>query len=533
LSAISYVGFRTSTQPTNIKQLPKYDFSERNPTNHAAEVFVQALITQGKKTMSSIKMRLLRYLFLTLLVLVIQNTAGAETCCVRVVGTQIAGPPSPARFAKTTWDSVFTSRVYGGGPLLKCPEIEMSELKTFLEYRFVGSLTIEETPRMESSTLHMQLVDVHRGTVVKEGRITWHCVDWRAGACSQTLKDNVMTLAKSFHPLDELIYNYERIPERATIEPEKDPIMSGKKMTVHLTDIRDSKGRTPQPWQRLLVKAEKGKILNGKQQEEYRVFKVGGGVIDLDYQAPDECKKDTETITIYNTCVIAPQSQVTPEREIASEKFDILCDRWEGTITYTEQVSGIYKEHKANRLYSMTIKATFDLKEADEDQIRYESEDAYIDLHDSFQQTALGGLQESWNAGNQGRIPVKVSLEFLPKAKDDPSDLSWYNVAFGEWEGSPVIYTYKSKIPLFGQDCKGRSELTHGALYVLEDMSVEMCTYKDKQTLLTGDYSWNDPLGPSVNPETWDCPDRMGLPVGIPNMIYHKHLKWKIQKLSK
>jgi hypothetical protein len=46
LSVTSYVGFRTSTQPTNIKQLPKYDFSKRNPTNHVAGVFVQALIKE-------------------------------------------------------------------------------------------------------------------------------------------------------------------------------------------------------------------------------------------------------------------------------------------------------------------------------------------------------------------------------------------------------------------------------------------------------------------------------------------------------
>ena len=43
LSVISYVGLCTSIQPINIKQLPKYGFSERNQTNHAALVFVQAL----------------------------------------------------------------------------------------------------------------------------------------------------------------------------------------------------------------------------------------------------------------------------------------------------------------------------------------------------------------------------------------------------------------------------------------------------------------------------------------------------------
>lgn len=278
--------------------------------------------------------KLSKYLLLSLLILVTQNTAGAETCCVRFVGTQIDEPPIPARLTKTTWDSVFTSQMYGGGPY-KCPKIEMSIDKTAFDYSFAGTLTIEETSRMESSTLHMQLVDIHRGSVVKEGKIAWYCVDQRrAGACSQTQKDNVMTLAKSFHPLDERIYNYERIPERATIKPEKDLIMAGKKMTVHLTDIHDSKGATPQPWQRILVKAKKGKILNGKPQGEYRVFEVGGGVVDLNYKAPDKCKKDTETITIYNTCEIDPNSVVTSKREIATKEFEIVClkGRLEATL---------------------------------------------------------------------------------------------------------------------------------------------------------------------------------------------------------
>jgi hypothetical protein len=97
----------------------------------------------------------------------------------------------------------------------------------------------------------------------------------------------------------------------------------------------------------------------------------------------------------------------------------------------------------------------------------------------------------------------------------------------------PVSYSYESKIPLFGQNCRGSSGRTHGALYMLEDMTAERCTFSKGQKLLTGDYSWDDPVGPSVNPEPWDCADRMGLPVGIPNMIYRKHLEWKIRKLGK
>lgn len=277
--------------------------------------------------------RFSKYLIVILFLSLAHNVGAQKTCCYRIVGTQIAGPPERAREAKNTWDSVFTSRMYGGGPY-KCPGIEMSGGKTNLEYQFVGTLTVEETPRMKSSTLHMQLVDMYRGTAVKEDQITWHCVDWRSGACDQTQHDNIMTLAKSFHSLDQRIYDYERIPERATVVPEKERIMAGKEMTIHLRNIVAIVGKkeeSPQSWQRILVKAEKGEILNGTPKGEYRVFKADSP-IDLEYQAPKECKKDTETISVYNTCVIDPQQKAMPEREIATKDFEIYCVR--GYIDY-------------------------------------------------------------------------------------------------------------------------------------------------------------------------------------------------------
>lgn len=478
-------------------------------------------------------LRIIKYFMLALLVFLGDNALAQQTCCWRHVKTEIAVPPNVSSLVvRSAWDSVFTKREFGGGPLLAdCPlSVEPGAPKAFVDYVFRGSLTVALSTKTKQFALRVQLLDRYRGQDIKEGQTEWVCAD--EIACAKALQDHVRALARTFMPLDDILHDYERMPERVTVEPEKERIMAGKEMTVHLRDIEDSKGRSPQPWQRVLVKAEKGKILNGTPRGEYRVFEAGGAIA-LRYQAPKQCQNDTETITVYNTCVIDPQSEVMPEREIASANFDIFCDRWEGTITYTEQMSGIYDGHKANRRYSMTIQAIFDFKQADEYQIRYESEDAYIDLHDSFQQTALGGLQESWKASKQGRTPMKVSLELMPKTGDDPSDFSWYNVKFGEWQRSPVIYSYRSKIPLFGQDCKGSSELTHGGLYMLQDMTSERCTYKDNQRLLTGDYSWNDSLGPSVNPQPWNCPDRLGLPHGIPSMIYHKHLKWKIQKLSK
>jgi hypothetical protein len=117
---------------------------------------------------------------------------------------------------------------------------------------------------------------------------------------------------------------------------EKDPILAGEQMTITVKNIKDADSKPSQPWQRILVKAEKGKILNGKPKAEYRVFEVGSGTIEISYQAPAACKHDVEKITIMNSCVIDPKKNPSPEKEIATKKFAIFCV--EGRIEITEDI---------------------------------------------------------------------------------------------------------------------------------------------------------------------------------------------------
>jgi hypothetical protein len=204
-----------------------------------------------------------------------------------------------------------------------------------LDYLFRGELsTVGGTEGPASHTLRMQFFDHHRGETVKEGSAAW------TGIVSDGL-DEVRELARTFLPLDELMVDYERIPETASVEPEKDPIANADRMTVQVRDIMDSRDRPSQPWQWILVQVEKGRILNGEAQGEgFRRFEVGGGSVDLSYKAPDACKKQTETIAIYNSCNNDMRTVVNliPEKEIAVGSFEIRCvpkNTWTGTITYT------------------------------------------------------------------------------------------------------------------------------------------------------------------------------------------------------
>jgi hypothetical protein len=289
------------------------------------------------------------------------------TCCWRTVGTQIEVPANGFRDEKisefrvvSAWESVFLSEQSGGGPALTdCPlmvdimdipglqaldeladaigevsgappdpELQQANARLLgLDYLFVGRLSVDEaTSRF---TFTMDLVDHHHGAVVQPAETTWIApTDEVAGSVSRSIADHVRALAKTFVPLDDLLHDYERTPERAQLRPDRSRIQAGKEMTIHLRGIRDSQGRPPQPWQHVVVEVEKGKILNGKRQDDgSRAFEVGGGNITLRYRAPEKCKNQTDTVRVYNSCQNDAETfaNFLPERKIASTEFDVVC----------------------------------------------------------------------------------------------------------------------------------------------------------------------------------------------------------------
>jgi hypothetical protein len=255
--------------------------------------------------------------------------------------------------------------LYGAGPDPESQKIVSKLLD--LDYLFRGELsTTGGTEGAVGHALKMQLFDHHRGETVKEGSATW------IGTVSDGL-DAVRDLATTFLPLDELMFDYERIPETATVDPERDPIEAGDRMTVHVREIVDNEDRPSQPWQWILAKAEKGRILNGEAQGEgFRRFEVGDGSVNLSYKAPDACKKQTDTITIYNSCNNDTRTVVNliPEREIAVRSFEIRCvpkNTWTGTITYARSYNKTNIEEGPN---NSTVKMQ-----------EIVSENAHFDVH--------------------------------------------------------------------------------------------------------------------------------------------------------
>lgn len=314
------------------------------------------------------------------------GSGAGGTCCNRIMITPIMKMPEGLRdlwtgsFGAAFYSGFYNSRAFTHG----CPDIEFymaqwelpEELQRYheyfgtasdsdAEYLWVGTVSVDNIqgkPNWSTSswghwcwkdndcddtpygdyTFTMKLVDPWHGhTVLKEGSVSWkggimdgfsHKVDfYQPSTDSMNVKivDLIGDFAKQqFMPLDKIVRDYERIPEKCTVKPEKDPVQTGEKMKITLSEFADSEGRLPQSWDRVLVKAEKGKILNGYDKGDgFRAFFVGGGTVDVEYQAP--CDGTTETITVYNSCNTyeypgdPPLSNTHKQKIIVTKTFEV------------------------------------------------------------------------------------------------------------------------------------------------------------------------------------------------------------------
>ncbi len=283
-------------------------------------------------------------------------------------------------------------------------------------------------------TLHMKLVNVHFDEIVKEGSASW------TGSASGAGSGAVKNLARSmFSPVDDVIYDYEQIPWKCKVEPEEDEISVGDQMSITIKDIKDSQGRDPKPWQRIVVKVEKGEITNGVEtfEENSYAFFAGDGQVDVRYKSPDDCKESgTEKIFVYNSCDwgqewVRPLHMTAKGKEIGNDDFEITCD-WEGAIESTFEIhsrgddsliSSILLdegEFKANTNWKMDV--VFKLNRGNERVKIYEIKSARfsfseevegeLELEEKGRRVTIGGTDESKVRGRE-LSPSECNLELI------------------------------------------------------------------------------------------------------------------------
>lgn len=307
-----------------------------------------------------------RCLALLLILLVAsQSVFARETCCVRTVGTlPISGADSATSNAIIgIWDGALMNAaetdcplvvdfisLEGAGELNRYID-RMIEAATgekpdparrdqgafgYLDYQFTGSFTYNAAAGQYS--LAMRLFDPDHNATVKEGSTSWAEAKDDPDPVLRFGRQAIAQLAMSFSPLDELIYEYERIPDSCDVEPEKDPVEPEEEISLKISDIVDQNGRPSKGWQRIFVAVEKGEILNGIPREGFRVFEVGDGAVEVKYKALDTCRSEKEKITVYNSCNKESDYIGVPEAQIAEHEFDIEPKKIQGEIEYNNKV---------------------------------------------------------------------------------------------------------------------------------------------------------------------------------------------------
>jgi hypothetical protein len=461
-------------------------------------------------------------------VLSFDPTAGAEeNCCERGVSTPpFQLPPGNQVDWSDHFASSFASPFHSFLPDVDCPVQVRLCLRAVEDYRLVGEVKPEGRTQIDHNgdllgtfVARVRLIDPEHGDeLLKESRqVSWtgaldegmnHKIDWyepSADARNETWINPVGDLVKDFSNISEIIYDYERKPQKCRVtlpEDSGDTVQAGTTAAVTLSNIIDHMGRPPQPWQRILVKVEKGTITNAEAKwGELYVFRAGkAATVEIEYRAPDDCKSAKETLTVFNTCVRKESHKsVKPGSEIGKKEFNIVCDQWDVKITYTEDLSGTYNSGAkitVTRNYSVTFKARVKFVKADTRKATYRSDDSDIQFHDNYNSHTVhdvcsyrGGF--TGNKSGRGPVPIHFTLN---------SHNQTYSFGLGDTRSDLVSYTLSGNLLGPHEQCTGiwQQEVQQQSGAVVPrglekgEGPPQNRTWTPGQESITGQASWED-----------------------------------------
>lgn len=234
----------------------------------------------------------------------------------------------------------------GWGDLIKPLNYKIPEYA--FEVVFRNSVTGEkdEHGKLAKSTLTIALYyDGDERELVK----TWRTVGslpW-INSHYQRMFKNADAQMRQEKPIQNLLWQFEQTPIECKISPKEISVKKNETREIILTDFNGQNGPS-KPFNRVVVKVEEGEILNGEElssDSKARVFKVGNGIISVNYKAPDTCKNDEDTINVYNSCDIAkealvPLSESKIKDKIAEKIIEIECEwEWTGVIQFKRKTN--------------------------------------------------------------------------------------------------------------------------------------------------------------------------------------------------
>lgn len=465
-----------------------------------------------------------------------------ETCCERAAAAgrdvliQITMPAGQINdrsgFMETTFASIFTKQHRA---LHDCP------LRTYIigagdaDYIFLGTIKVtnstgtEDGDLMGQWTLNMQLVDPHRGSVIQEHEASWGFYSHiRSFAESlELMRNSILQLGESFMtpPLDDVLHDYEGMPESCTIEPEKDEVESGEKITITIKEINDSRGRSSQSFQRVLAKVAKGQIKNGtKNYAGDSVFEVKNGRIEIQYQAPDECQEATETIMLHNSCNFNERIELAaPASKIAEQEFEIVCNQWAGMIEskYTlsskgdeSLITALMPKSKYQAVTDWRLDVVFQLDRGNERIRVYELKSALFNFTDTMDgevsleaeagKTKIGDKRSAEARGRQlspsecdlnliidlkkktYKIAGKLQVQNIQESIDGKLTVDYVHIKHNEKDSDQVMTEYQDEILIEGNFSEDFPDKLAGSLDEIKELPAE---FADFMTALAGKIS--------------------------------------------
>jgi len=141
-------------------------------------------------------------------------------------------------------------------------------------------------------------------------------------------------------PYHVLAWSFEKKPDQCRVKPEKEEVGEGQEIDIVLSDFRDALQQPSREFNRIIVHAYEGEIINGDRCEagpDYRVFRLDEQSITVRYRAPKNSDANSDKITVYNSCEILPLEKsplrvTCPHEEIATCELRLLHYAWNGTL---------------------------------------------------------------------------------------------------------------------------------------------------------------------------------------------------------
>jgi len=233
-------------------------------------------------------------------------------------------------------------------------------------------------------------------------------------------------------PLDVHVLNdFEKRPYDCAIKPERENVIPGEEVKVEISNIRDIQDQTSREFNRLIVQAVHGEIIEGADiaaDPSLKAFQVGGGQINFTYRAPggsSEEEVSEDTIYVYNACEVldpktVPLELTTLKDKIAEKKLKIVKKTPVLDINFNSSsesdLSGQTSHATVSSNFSGTIRYYLKLvvSHTDDGEIyqSYESTQCEVTgFHGTWK-----GFKKSWTRSGKTRTEVsKITMNLCDK----------------------------------------------------------------------------------------------------------------------